>query len=141
MLNDNDLAYMRGALNELLPATCHILTVTRVSDGQGWFTETWGTATANVACRLDYQSGIGMGRESVIGGALQTYSGFVITLPHDTTLEENNRIKIGSTEYNVTVYGVRYQRVHVARYAPHVNPVPILRVCCGLVAPIVNSGV
>jgi head-tail adaptor len=103
MLTNTDLADMREAIAELLPATCHILSVTRTSDGQGGFTDTWGTATANVACRLDYQQGVGRRGEMVVAASMQPYNGFVLSLPWNSTITAANRIKIGSTNYNVTM--------------------------------------
>jgi head-tail adaptor len=99
MLTDVDLNDMRAAIAELLPATCHILSVTRTSDGQGGFTDTWGTATANVSCRLDYKRG----DERVFGATNQPYNGFVLSLPYDKTITAANRVKIGTTQYNVTM--------------------------------------
>jgi head-tail adaptor len=99
MLTDNDLADMRQAVGELLPATCHILSLSQTSDGQGGFTDTWGTATANVSCRLDYKRG----DERVFGATNQPYNGFVLSLPYDSTITAVNRVKIGSTQYNVTM--------------------------------------
>lgn len=102
MLNENDLAYMRGAIEELLPATCHILSATRTSDGQGGWADTWGTAAYNKACRLDYQQAMGRRGEMLFGNAMQPYVGFVLSLPHGTVVTDTNRIQIGSSYYNVT---------------------------------------
>jgi len=99
MLTNSDLADMRAAVGELLPARCNVLSVTRTSDGQGGQVDTWGTATANVQCRLDYKRG----DESVFGNALRPYSGWVASLPHDTTISETNRLQIGGVVYNVTM--------------------------------------
>jgi hypothetical protein len=104
MLTGNDLESMRDAIAQLLPARCDILTVTRTSDGQGGQVDTWGTATANVACRLDYAGGKpGQSMERVFGNALQAYTGWILSLPHDTTVTETNRIQIGGVVYNVTM--------------------------------------
>ena len=54
--------------------------------------ETWGTALANVACRIDYRSG----SEKVTGGAIQSYSKAVLSLPYTTTISTKNRIQIDS---------------------------------------------
>lgn len=102
MLTDTDLSHMREAIGELLPATCHILSVTRTSDGQGGFTDTWGTAVTT-SCRLDYKQGPGQRGEMVVAATNQPYSGFVLSLPWNTTITQANRIKIGSTQYNVTM--------------------------------------
>ena len=99
MLTDTDLADMRDAIGELLPAVCDILTVTRTSDGQGGFTDAWGTATASVKCRLDWKRG----DERVFGSNLQPYTGWVLSLPFDTTITETQRIQLGQIVYNVVM--------------------------------------
>ena len=99
MLTDEDLADMREAIGELLPAVCDILTVTRTSDGQGGQTDTWGTATACVSCRLDWKRG----DEQVFGSNLQPYTGWVLSVPYDTTISETQRIQLAGIVYNVSM--------------------------------------
>ena len=99
MLTDTDLNDMRQAIGDLLPAACDILSVTRTSDGQGGQVDTWGTATASLACRLDWKRG----DERVFGSNLQPYTGWVLSLPFDATVTAANRIKIGAIVYNVTM--------------------------------------
>ena len=103
MLTDTELNDMRQAIGDLLPAACDILSVTRTSDGQGGQVDAWGTATASLACRLDFQSGVGRRNEMVVGNALQPYTGWVLSLPFDATVTAANRIKIGAIVYNVTM--------------------------------------
>lgn len=97
----SELERIRSDLeNSLLPDTCNILTVTRTSDGQGGFTEAWGTATAstNVACRLD-----GINATEVVAGAgLQAFHTYVLTLPHDTTITTADRVEVGDDTFNIT---------------------------------------
>lgn len=102
MLTAKDLAYMRDSIEELLPDTCNILSVTRTPDGQGGFTETWGTAVVGAACRLDRQQAVGRRGEIVSGAALEAYTGWVISLPQATAVNVANRIEISSSSYNVT---------------------------------------
>jgi hypothetical protein len=82
----------------LLPDTCTILAVTYASDGQGGQTETWGTAAASVACRLDALRGF----EGQAGAAVQPFHAWVITLPANTTITPANRIVHGGATYSVT---------------------------------------
>lgn len=92
------LAAMRSAISsELLPDTCHVLSVTKTPDGQGGQTTTWGTASANVACRVDVQQG----RELISGGGLQPFSSVMLSLPYDTTITEANRVLHGGVTYAV----------------------------------------
>jgi len=99
MLTDGDLLYMRDALEELLPDTCNILTAAVAIDGQGAQIPVWGTATANVPCRLDPSRKDN--REYVTGGALQPFSYWQLTLPHNTSLSAEQRIEHGGQVYAV----------------------------------------
>lgn len=83
--------------NMLLPDTCNILTLTRTANSQGGWAESWGTATSNVACRLDPISG----REQMAGAALQPFYSYVLSLPYGTTLTEANRVEVGTAVYTV----------------------------------------
>lgn len=97
-MDNAELSAMREALETLLPDTCNILSVTEASDGAGGVTQTWGTASASVACRVDYQSGM----ESIHGGAVQPYSRHILTVPYDTTVTEQNKVEHGGNTYHVT---------------------------------------
>jgi hypothetical protein len=91
------LTAMRTAINRLLPDTCNLLTVTRSVDAGGGFVESWGTASANVACRLDKMSG----SEQLAGGALLPFTGWMLSLPYDTTITEAYRVEHGGYTYAV----------------------------------------
>lgn len=96
-----ELSWMRAeAENVVMPDTCHILSVTRTSDGQGGMNDTWGTAGTSIPCRLDAWSMTG--REQMSGAAVQAYHGMVLHLPYDTTITTANRVKIGTTTFAVT---------------------------------------
>jgi len=93
-LTARELAQMREDINDLLESTnttCDILSVAYTSDGEGGMTEAWGTALANVACRIDYRSG----SEKMTGGAIQSYSKAVLSIPYNTAINSTNRIKSG----------------------------------------------
>lgn len=97
-LTSAEIASMRADLEDtVLPDTCDILSVTRTSDGQGGWTDAWATATEDVACRIDFRGGV----ESIAGAAVQPFSGYVLTVPHDTTLTTAHRIYHGTIYYNV----------------------------------------
>lgn len=97
-LTSAELTVMRDALETLLPDTAAILAVTQVSDGQGGLIDTWGTATASVACRVDSVKA----QETTTGGAVRPYHSYVITFPYDVTIAEENRVVVGSDTFNVT---------------------------------------
>lgn len=96
-ITNAELTDIRSAIEDLLPGTCNILSATRTSDSQGGYTETWGTATADLSCRIDNVSK----SEQLFGGVIQPFTGFVLSLPWDTTITTAHRVEIGSTYYNV----------------------------------------
>lgn len=96
-LTARELAQMQADIYDLLPDLCDILSVAYTADSEGGFTETWGTATANVHCRIDYRSG----RETLTGGAIQPYSKAVISLPYNTTISLTNRVKVGDYVWSI----------------------------------------
>jgi len=97
MLTSAELTSMRDAIDDLLPDLCDLLTSTYAADGQGGGTVTWATASANVACRLDYVNG----NERTVGGALQAFTGYVLTLPHDTTITSAYRVLHSAVTYSI----------------------------------------
>jgi head-tail adaptor len=99
MLTNDELTAIRADVVRLLPDTCNLLTIVRTPDGQGGFTEAWGTATGGTAvpCRLDYVRGV----KVVIGGALQPFSGWMLTLPYDATITTAYRVQHNSHNYAV----------------------------------------
>ena len=93
-----ELSGMRTDLEAVaLPDTCNILAVVETSDGQGGFTDSWGTASASVSCRLDQKTGM----EVQAGGAIQPFSSWVLSVPQATSLTTDHRIEHGGNTYNV----------------------------------------
>jgi SPP1 family predicted phage head-tail adaptor len=88
---------MRSTLAQLMPDTCNLLTATNVSDGAGGNTQTWGTASSGVACRLDPERAI----EQLAAGAVQPFTRYVLTLPYNTTITSAYRVEHGGITYNV----------------------------------------
>ena len=98
VLTSADLTSMRTTINTMMPDTCNIIAGTITSDGQGGYTEAWGTAYAGVSCRLDKRN---TGREVVSAGAIQTFGTWVLTLPYNTAITSSNRVEHGSVTYSV----------------------------------------
>ena len=97
-LTSAEIAQMRLDVEDMvLPDKGYILTLTQVSDGQGGFTDTWGTASAYTKCRLDYMTGT----EAVFGGALKPYSGWNLTVPYNTSITQANRFSLNGDTYAV----------------------------------------
>jgi hypothetical protein len=101
MLSSDDLAYMREAIEDLLPDTCEILQVTQTADGYGGVTQTWGTAAAGTAvpCRLDMVTS--RVNESVAGASVRAYQETVLSMPYNIVVSTTNRIKHEGTTYAV----------------------------------------
>lgn len=98
MLTDPELEAIRAAIESLLPDTCDILSVTRASDGQGGWTDTWGTATASAPCRLDVAR---PGGEQVFGASVQPFTGYILTMAHDETITPSNRVSCNGQIFSV----------------------------------------
>lgn len=98
-LSANELASMRAVVADLLPDTCNILSITRTSDGAGGWTDTAGTAYANVPCRLDIPK---PGSETIVNGSLTSFKSPTVTFSYDATVTTANQLAFGSTIYNVT---------------------------------------
>ena len=92
-----DLEYMRSCIEDLLPDTCNILSLTRTSDGQGSWTEAWGTATAGVPCRLDPLQGV----EQLSASSVRPYHAYTLTLAHDAAIATTNQVEVGSDTFTV----------------------------------------
>lgn len=99
-LSATELAQIRDDIEGLLPDTCHILSLTRTSDNAGGWSEAWGTATALVACRLDYK----MVTDKMTGERLKSFSEAILTMPYDTSITSANRIEVSGAQW--TVQGV-----------------------------------
>ena len=91
------LAAMRDAIEELLPDTCNICSVTNTPDGEGGWTATRGTVGTAIACRLD----VVQGRELLTGGALQSYTAYMLSLPYDAAMLPNYIVEHSSVDYAV----------------------------------------
>lgn len=97
VMPSDELARARLDMSATLPGTCDILSLTRASDGQGGWAETWGTASAGVACRIAAQRGA----ESIGGAAVLASYTFVLSVPYDTALTEAHRVKSDGITYTV----------------------------------------
>jgi hypothetical protein len=99
LLSAAELESMRSDLEGMtLPDVGVILGGTAISDGMGGESTVWGTATANIPCRIDVERGV----EPVTGGQLHPFAGFTLTVPHDTVLTTDNRFMCNGVTYNIT---------------------------------------
>lgn len=98
MLTNSELQFMRDSIEQLMPDRCNILSPVNTPNEEGGIVQTWGTIASNVPCRLDMKSS----SEPAIGGALQIFTGYMLSLPYDQTIEETYNVVINSIQYAVT---------------------------------------
>ena len=113
VLSDSDIAMMRTTIEDMLPDVCNILSEALAADGQGGQTSTWGTASTNVACRLDEDNRTGANQLVPIAGGLRESHRYVLSLLHDATIAAHDRVEVGSNTYHVISVneGVSWQAV------------------------------
>lgn len=103
LLSEAEQERMRDDIEAMcMPDTCNILTATNTPDGYGGQTVTWGTTYSKVKCRLDAYKG----KEFVIGGQVQPFHGYVLTMPSNTTITTSNRVEVGTATTKYAVIGV-----------------------------------
>ena len=111
-LSAAELAAMRDVIEtELLPDTCTLLTLTSTANGMGGQTQSWGTASSNVPCRLDMTRG----REQVSGEAWRPFTMYTLSLPYDTTITTAYRVVHSSVTYAVTSVNTNQSWIAVKR--------------------------
>lgn len=96
-MTSTDLAKIRAEQNKLLPDTVYIQRVVRTSDGAGGWSEAWQTAVITQGRMVPGQRA----GETVQGGMIAAYGEYVVTLPHDTGLQQDDRLQISGTQYEV----------------------------------------
>jgi SPP1 family predicted phage head-tail adaptor len=92
-----ELAGIRSAVANLLPHSCVISSLGEVADGQGGFTQGW-TASGTVDCRIAAKSG----NVRAVGGQNAPLGAYTLTVPHDTTINVDDRATIDGVVYRVT---------------------------------------
>jgi SPP1 family predicted phage head-tail adaptor len=96
MITSAELASMREAASEALPGTAVIQSQTTTSDGGGGVTQAW-TAAGTVDCRIAPLTGT----EREIGERISSDADYIITLPHDASVNTNSRIVSNGGTFNV----------------------------------------
>lgn len=97
MLTARELSDLRNDILETLPDTCTILRQT-TSNGGGYSSATWGTATASAVCRVDplrqQDSGIVADKEAGV-------TNWQLTLAYNADIADGDRIQHSGTTYEV----------------------------------------
>ena len=97
LLQGNDLAYMRSEAEKAMPDLVDIQRKTLTSDKQGGFTEAWANSYQQVAARI---AGKG-GGESNEAGRQDLQQDFMLTLAHDQSITQTDRVVHTSGTYEV----------------------------------------
>lgn len=93
-----ELESMRTSVEAVsFPDTCNLLSLTRTSDGEGGWTEAWGTVLASQACRLDQVASV----EVLVAASLRAFSGWILSLAHDVSITQAMRVEHGGYTYSV----------------------------------------
>lgn len=98
-LSTLELAQLRADQAGYWPDTCTIQTVTRTSDGQGGYTDSWANTYTSVACRLAPEQGKYV--ESLEGEQLTVITSWVLTVAYNQALDETMRVVHGSETYEI----------------------------------------
>lgn len=99
MLTTQELDEMRAVMGEAMPDTVIVQTRTRTSDGGGGFTDTWADSAA-IDGRISPLAG---GEANGAGDAVDARTTHVVTVAHDVTVTEDDRLKVNGTAYEVTL--------------------------------------
>ena len=97
LLQGNDLAYMRNEAEKAMPDLVDIQRKTLTSDKQGGFTEAWANSYQQVAARI---AGKG-GGESNEAGRQDLQLDFMLTLAHDQSITQTDRVVHTSGTYEI----------------------------------------
>ena len=103
-LTAGELADIRADIADLLPDTCTIEQVSTSNDAIGAAARSYSNRATGVSCRLDPVPSVTLtGSEAVsrMKNYIITKGQFVLTLPHDTTIEETDRVIHGGKTYSI----------------------------------------
>lgn len=94
----SDLTKMQAEQEKQMPETVYIQHLTRTSDGAGGWSEAWNTVetTKGRIGTANWQP-----NETEIAGRVQNRQKYVITLPPDTELTEQDRLQISGRQFEI----------------------------------------
>ena len=99
MLSTNELAWMREAIDDLLPDTCEIMDKTETNTN-GVLTVSYAGNDTEYDCRLDAKKHI-VPKNTEGTGAVKFYFTYILTLPYNAIVTEANHILHDSIEYAI----------------------------------------
>ncbi len=100
-LSTAELALMRDTISDVtLAGTAIIHTATKTRDSQG--AESWVyAASGTVDCHFSPENQRGRENERVVGDRLAEVTPYILTVPHSTTIDEDDRVVVNSVTYEV----------------------------------------
>lgn len=94
-----DIARMRDMADSIFDQTCKIERGTVTNDGQGGWSEAWGTVAGTVACRLGVQGGPGDIRE---GANRREFSDvLILRVAYNQDIAQADRVTVNGDVYQV----------------------------------------
>lgn len=98
-LSAGELTLMRDTISDVsFAGTAVIHTATKTRDTQG--AETWTyAASGTVDCHFSPEQL--RGDEQVVGGRLAEVTPYILTVPHTTTIDEDDRVVVAGVTYEV----------------------------------------
>ena len=106
-LTVSELTDIRADIADLMPDTCTIRQIAYANDAIGAPARSFSDRATGVSCRLDPVDSITLTGKEIVSSKknyIITEGMFVLTLPHDTTIEETDRVLHS---------GITYEVVHV----------------------------
>jgi hypothetical protein len=103
-LTASELADIRSDIIDLLPDTCTIQKLGTSNDAIGAPARSFSTRAANVICRLDPVESVTLTGKEVVSpmkNYIITEGMYVLTLRHDQTIEETDRVIHNAKTYEV----------------------------------------
>lgn len=95
-LPQSELDAQRTSAELTFPGKCVISRLTGVADGQGGYTESWA-AVGTADCRIVSNSG----NTKIIADKFEKVGGYTLTIPHDTSIEEQDKVTLDAIVYRV----------------------------------------
>jgi hypothetical protein len=103
-LTVGELAAIRDDIADLMPDTCTIEKLATVNDAIGAAARSFSNRATGVSCRLDPIDSVTLTGNEIVSSKknyIITEGMFMLTLPHDTTIEETDRVVHNSVTYEV----------------------------------------
>ena len=116
-LSSVEIAQIRADIDDLLPDTGYILSLTQTVDGAGGLVDTWGTA-GTADCRVDYLKG----HEALTSGAIVPFQKAIISMAYDETITPAYRVEIGGVTFSVEAVNVGQSWIGTKRVTAEVIP-------------------